>query len=366
MGYTPEPVARQEIVQPTANYNSLGQFACFPNAVLRDPPIRHRGADPNTGLAVFEFSIAGAILMWARSHELKSKRHVLAFQTGQRRIKEFRPKGTRYKRQSDRSFDSFRHTQYKVAGESAYDKAYQEFTVEKPLGSKVARTELLRAAGVAGHPSSANLQRLDAALSRLTKPIVPDVQPLLREIKPLSYGKLRLAIDATWLPSKGYGKVLWPPPKNGATALALLLFIAGCNLRSKISIPLDALYKRVGLTQSRPSHRKRGLRQALDVVNRHLARTNAELDPEDWPRKIKINYLWVGKVCHVRFVAVDSAKVKARQRASAEYEAEAKRRHKIDERIRKEDEEAKRYFSQKRRDWDDDGGLIDYEDDDYD
>jgi hypothetical protein len=362
--HIPVSVERKEAAQPTKN-KGLENFVCLPNEFLWHPPIRHRGSDPNTGLSVFEFSILGAILLLARTRELKQKRYDYAISKGKVRLAKFKPTATPYKRQGKRSFESHVHNEHKAAGERFFEEERQNFTLDNLLVSKVTRAELLLAAGMVGHPKGSDLQRLQATLVRLTKPIVPGLPPPLREIKQLSFGKLRLAIDAKWIPKNKYGRVLWPPPKHGggAVVLALDLFIAGCNLRSKISIPVDRLYERIGLTQPWPSHRERAFRQALAAVNNHRALASAAFDPEDWPQ-VKPTYLSKDKVRHVRFIAVDSSEVKARQRDQAEYEASVKREQKIDKRLRQEGEEAIRYFSkpeQKKRQ-----AIRDFFEDDYD
>lgn len=327
------------------------QFACLPNAILKNPPIRKRGEGPDAGLSVFEFGVLFGIVMLARTIAFAQSRRDYAWKRGGRAIEKLLPEGQRYERQSRRSFGTYQHHQYKNAGSKAHNAARSNFKLDHPLAVTVSQAELLRAAGLSKDTSHQTLSRraLRAALPRLTKKVVSKLPPLLQDVETLPNGRLRLTVDPKWIPSGRYGRVLWPPPKTGATVLALYLFIAGCNFEANVPSALKRLYRRLGIADTKPSHARRALESALECVNDHLALASNDLDECDFPREFKLKFIRAGRF--IRFSPVYSAKERERRAADAELERmrDDGPTKKEKERWAREDEANERWFDEQDR-----------------
>ncbi|MCA1431179.1 hypothetical protein I6F29_35620 [Bradyrhizobium sp. NBAIM16] len=304
----------------------LHQFVCLPNKFLHYPPIRSRGEDADVGVGVFECAVLGAILLMARSRAYGKgaygeTRHTSAFKKGKEAIQRYKPKFKRGKKQTQRDFDAFLNSEYRNVGGDAYWGGQKQFELTGPLDITVTKVELLLATGQTAVQADKgeNLRELGAALARLTKPIVKSLPPLLQSIKAVPNGKLCITVDPKWLPNKNYGRVLWPPPKNGSVVLALYLFLAGCRLRAKTSISLEGLYQRIGIRDSRPSHARRALERAMRGANAHLSLAHDAMESV-FPRKVERTVF--ERRQRIRFSAVYSASARERVEAEAELQAQ--------------------------------------------
>lgn len=325
----------------------LHQFACLPNAVLKNPPIRHRGDNPEVGLGVFEFAVLGGIVMLSRTGAYKQARHDYALEAGRAAIDQHKP-APRYKRQDRKSYENYRYHDFSNVGSAAYSKGQGGFKLKGPLPITVSRAELLRAAGLSSSQShqTKNRRELQSALERLTEPVVPALPPMLHGIKTTRSGKLRLIIDPKWLPDGNYGRVLWPPPKSGSKILALYLFIAGCQLHSDTPSAITRLYRRLGIRQQQPSHALRALEHALYGVNKHLAMAKDDLE-RGFPRKIRHKFLRNGQ--YVRFVAVYTAKERERRRIDEELDKMREADTRQSRITAREKKDAERWYDERKR-----------------
>jgi hypothetical protein len=240
-------------------------FVCLPQAVLKSPPIRHRGAEQ--GLSALESCLVGALTVLARA-ELKQHRHAYALRTGKEYIKSFREKG-----KGHYANDVFSAPEnFQAHGWEGYSRGVDKFNQRRshPDYPVVASAKALL--GLAGLSTNGKNQALvPAALRRLAQPI-GKFPPVLRHFEKLRGGKFQLVVNSWWAPTKRFALVPWPPPTKGTstTTLALYLFLFGADLRpeSKINIALGRLYRQLGIP---PAHAKRSLYLALACVNEHLA-----------------------------------------------------------------------------------------------
>ncbi|MDA9533149.1 hypothetical protein [Bradyrhizobium sp. CCBAU 25338] len=232
---------------------------------------------------------------------------------------------------------------------AAYSKGYKRFKLDRPLSITLTRASILRAAGLGPAQSrqTRNRRELQGALQRLTEPVVKGLPPLVRSIKTMRSGRLRLIIEPKWLPDGNYGQLVWPPPKSGATVLALYLFLGGCRLRSRIDpMAVERLYRRIGIHHLRPSHAERALDHALVVINEHLKLTDADLEERDFPQGVKVKRFENGN--RIRFSAVLSTKQKENRRIKIELNKYRPQKEEIDQN-RREEEEAERWYDEHDR-----------------
>jgi hypothetical protein len=280
--------------KPTTPY-----YVFLPNALLRDPPIRHRGEHVEVGLSVFEFAIAGACAILARQ-KIASIRHDHAFGRGGEAIR-----GQRKRVKLAVQYGQDPAQLIKDAGSYSYSDAKLAFDStpsEKSLTIELSITKLLRIANVSR--KSDNWARLDTALQRLTEP-TGSFAPALRTWKRLANGKLRLKVDPKWVPQGRYTRVVWPLPTGGPTILALYLFLSFVSVfdrRRSTDISTEALYRRLGIPLSRPAHAERSLNNALGRVNAHYRRHSATITELALPRGWKIEPVAGGTRVHFTYI----------------------------------------------------------------
>jgi hypothetical protein len=117
-------------------------FVCVPNAVLKSPPIRHRGESADFGISPLEFSIAGACIALARSTRAQA-RHKYGLSQGKIAIRSLRDLPIR------RRYGSALE-QFEMAGSAGYDQGIIKFNKTAnaaELEVKCNRGALLRLAG---------------------------------------------------------------------------------------------------------------------------------------------------------------------------------------------------------------------------
>ena len=244
-------------------------FVCLPNAILRHPPIRHRGALPEVGLSALEFAIAGACISLARA-KLATARHEYALRVGKGAIRASRDKPLR-----NLDMMSARE-QFEAVGSGNYERGRFRFSREhndKEFSVQCSPGALLRLAGLT--PNGKNYARVTMALRRLTR-TVGKFAPVLKRWERAPDGKLHLHVEGRWVPRQRFARVPWPAPTAGAGVLALYLFLHGADLRrnTTTSIGVVSLYRKLGIPLAWPAHSQRTLDRALDQVNEHLRRLN--------------------------------------------------------------------------------------------
>ncbi len=257
-------------------------FVCIPRELAIKPPIRHRGADADDGLSVFEFVVAATCASLARAG-LNRIRHEYALGIGKEAI-------TRERRQASKDLQTIIggvSYQFKLAGtdgylqgQNAFDDAVRGecFTVELSV------PDFFRTAGLARNSRSTAL--LPSTLDRLTSKI-GSFSPILRQWTKTRNGRLRLKVEGEWVPKRRFARAAWPLPTSGATVLALYLFLSSTDQRSEVSIKTENLYRLLGIPLNRPAHAERALDRALLLVNRHLECLNQDglLDECELPAK---------------------------------------------------------------------------------
>jgi hypothetical protein len=260
-------------------------YALLPKAILKHPPIAHRGQPRDGLLEPFEAAVLAAIVAKARSQGLAPERHQYARERSQRAMQRKRAKYIeKDKWQRDLMFDEARRRNgdpidhdFVAAGKTAYREAVRSFrrrqrTTAVPI--TLTRAALLRLAGLSC--KAGNYTRLDAALVRLQQPVragPTQLPPLLQSAPRLGGGKLALLVEPAWFPHD-VGRLPLPLPTkgDGSTTAALFLFLAGIDTRrdswSRARIRRTALYQLVGISQK--TKQRRALHAALAQINKHL------------------------------------------------------------------------------------------------
>jgi hypothetical protein len=256
-------------VMPERRAKSLA-FVCLPNAILKHPPIRHRGAPPEAGLSALEFALAGACVSLAKAKQATA-RHEYAWRAANDAIRAHRERPLR-----NLDMMSARE-QFEAVGSGSYERGRSRFNRERndrEFSIQCLPGALLRLAGLS--PNGKNHARVTAALRRLSR-TVGKFPPLLTRWETAPGGKLNLRVEGRWVPRQRFARVPWPAPTAGPAVLALFLFLFGVDLRrnSSTSIGIVSLYRRLGIPLARPAHAERALGRALDRVNTHLLRLNA-------------------------------------------------------------------------------------------
>jgi hypothetical protein len=262
---TPQPALPPN---PEAKPKSATTSIGLPRAVLKSPPIRHRGAEQ--GLNALEFCLVGALTVLARA-ELSKRRHAYALGCGKDDITRFRGQRRRRDARAAELGEPSSSELFEMLGSGGYSRGVAKFRQQRRHPDYTIEASTKALLGLAGLSTNGKNQALvPAALRRLSQPF-GKFPPVLRNWERLASGKFLLVVNSYWVPTV-FAKVPWPPPTKGTatTALALYLFLFGADLRpeSKISITLARLYKQLGIP---PARAKRSLKLALACVNRHLA-----------------------------------------------------------------------------------------------
>jgi hypothetical protein len=233
-----------------------------------NPPIQHRGRREPGKLDAFEFAIAGTIAGLARV-KVSAQRHEHSFATGRKAINDCEVLKRRY---PDFDLGYIKPD----AGIDGYWNARKEFKAPSAVTITVSARQLFRAAGLSRAEN--NLARLPATLQRLKEQRVGKLPPLLRGFTKAPNGRWTLEVDSRWTPLKNYKEVPWPPPTQGATTLALYLFLHGIDRREGKNkyIRVEVFCERVGIRTGQGKQPRRDLDQALAGVNRHLRELNKE------------------------------------------------------------------------------------------
>jgi hypothetical protein len=254
-------------------------FVFLPAAVLKAPPLRHRGAGPENGLSTFELALAAACLVRAHRERIAA-RHKDALVAGASAMNRARPK----------TYASGKKV--RAAGIAGYRnrvRSLEGSPAPKIVVVETTKRALLRAAGVSMNGKAHGA--LPAVLARLTRPIAGRQKPILKSWQTLPDGRLRLSVLGVWLPPlRHYGRVPLPLPARGANATALYLFLFGIDTTGSGGgkIRLEALYRRLGFPTARPTHALRALEGALETVNNHLARLDRAALKFDLPAAFKL------------------------------------------------------------------------------
>jgi hypothetical protein len=333
----------QQATQPYPSNKPLTPFwVGLPNALLQNPPIRHRGERPELGLTVFEFALGSGLLLLARM-QIGSDRYQYAWVAGKHAIKEsrvaFKARAEKRRNRSQsksRSKTDYRprdlssYEEFQIEGSQGYDDGARAFNRKRGIAPVTVRTSkrgLFRAANVSLNRQ--NQARLQSALQRLQQR-VGTLPPVIRKVLRDRKGGLAFEVDATWVPLGEFATVPWPVPTSGATVLALYLFCFGADLRqnSRTTIRPERLYRYIGIPRSRPAHEERALARALERVNAHLRKLDGlgELTEAELPIGFKIEPTHGGRRIRIRPVlatpqreaspTTDDAKQDAEQDAS--------------------------------------------------
>jgi hypothetical protein len=294
-------------------------FVCFPKPVLQFPPIQRRNAAEPGFLSTFDIVVAAAIATLARA-QIAADRHAIAFGAGKKALRQQRRelgKGSKWLNQYQVGGVNY---EFKLAGSTGYLEGHQTYDdTGRDRVVAISKSGLLAAAqrSVGGK----NHARLSAALARLRQPVRVDTDEwpaLLVAAKPLPDGRLSLTVDRRWLPSRKFGRLPLPLPTQGATVLALYLFLAGIDGRTESrtnSIKPETLYRRLGIPLSCSAHAERRLDYALRLVNAHLAQIRSALAEHELPIRFGIDPLEGGD--RIRFHAILAGHDDAAQRAAA-------------------------------------------------
>jgi hypothetical protein len=155
-------------------------------------------------------------------------------------------------------------------------------------------------------------------------------------VQTLPKGQLGLVVNKAWIPGGRYGRVPWPPPKGGATVLALYLFLFGTIQDDTTAISLEGLYRRIGIKETWAAHAKRALERALATCNAHLAPRAAALREARLPERFTADF--VGQ--RVRFAAYVAARESEKELEAELEAAEREREREREEARRRSAEEA--------------------------
>src|SRR6185312_3605588 len=131
---------------PPRAKSSTPEFVLIPRELLARPPIRHRGADEETGLSVFEFAIAAAIIGLARKTR-RASGHKYALRSGKRAMDARRRRQYPVRDTYVLSADQ----QFAAEGSAGYDEGLAKFNEESAdddVSITTTRSELLRLAGL--------------------------------------------------------------------------------------------------------------------------------------------------------------------------------------------------------------------------
>jgi hypothetical protein len=228
-------------------------------ALLKRPPIRHRGEPPEAGLDPFEFKIGGTALLIARV-KIGSLRDDYRRDKGQRAMNGARNKNMKPGKTNRALFQRI--------GSEANRKASKSFSWPTTATViRLHRRELFKHAGLSR--SAPTRHRLPSALDRLTQPTTKHLPPLLLTHGLAEDGRLRLEVNPEWVPRGGFDCVPWPAP-GAVIGLRLYLFVFGTDQRNdtNTTISLENLYELLGIPKR---HGWRTLGRALFLVNEHLA-----------------------------------------------------------------------------------------------
>lgn len=280
-------------------------FACLPRAVLSHPPINHRARPIEGRLCVFDAAMLAAIVILARDR-LVGLRHERALAAGRAALRQQRGKLDK----DSKRMNAFRiggvGYEFALAGGEGYLAGRANFKPPETIEIEVSRSGLLKAARMSDN--SRNNGRVDAALTRLREPISAgphQMPPLLRGVTRRAQGGWTLQVNGVWLPTRRFGRVPLPLPTRGGGShvAALFLFLAGIDQRgdAATSISVDQLCRRIGITGTRPTHRRRAIEAALRAVNAHIAKvldgnalTEAKLPlafAAFWRRAGRVNFI---------------------------------------------------------------------------
>jgi hypothetical protein len=252
--YKPQP--RPAPAKPEQKAKPEWHKAYLVPALLKHPPIRHRGDPSEAGLEPFEFVLGATAIIIARVKVGRLRKIYIDKQVQ----KAFG--GARSKMKPGKTNRAL----FQRIGRETRRKARASFPW--PTGATVIRLyrrELFRIAGLSRN--AVNLGRLVAALDRLKQPTTKHLPPLLLTHGRAEDGRLRLEVNPEWVPRGGYDDVPWPPPA-APIVLALYLFAFGTEQRGNTSIRFETLYKRLGIDQR---YGRKSLGRALESVNSHLA-----------------------------------------------------------------------------------------------
>jgi hypothetical protein len=242
-------------------------YVRWPREVLLDPPVRHRGNQPEAGLTVFEVAVAGGILLLA-GEVLSAERHKASMRAGRREMRRARREWVH----SPEQMRSVGGSHYELGGIK-----FDDTIDERVFSVETTRAAVMRAAGLGRCGQS--VAALRSALRRLQRSI-RRMPPLLTELR--IGRKLHLSVDSRWLPRRKYRRVPWPPPtRGGGTAvLAMYLLVQALDYRADTSTTMDAdkFIERVGLSARWPEEHFRGLSAALRAVNAHLRALRAPVE----------------------------------------------------------------------------------------
>ena len=168
-------------------------------------------------------------------------------------------------------------------GKVGYNQKLKELK-RRPAPDRVSielsRTAILRFANLSC--DGKNLATVDKALCRLIRPVALDgdyFPPLIINHEHLSTGTIKLAVDGEWLPHKRFCRLPLPLPTRSPQALALGMFLRAVRVGrlNDESISLERLCHRIGIDPDQPRyHVQQALDRALDVINRNLARFDAD------------------------------------------------------------------------------------------
>jgi hypothetical protein len=254
-------------------------FVCLPKQILQHPPIAHRNRPAKGLLSVFECAVAAGIVSHAR-REFERMRRRRSLKAGRQAVSDRDKVGATVA--AVKRFDDDISYDFKDAMSDAYWRSYANSRAPDVITISVSKSALLKAAAKQSQGGK-NYARLETALRRLRRPVQAgrEMPSLLVAVERLTEVKLRLAVSGKWLPMRQFGRAPLPLPTKGncANALALFLFVCGSDQRVRSatnSIDLEKLCLRLGIRYRWPAEACAALRDALAVVNEHLAGLNRD------------------------------------------------------------------------------------------
>jgi hypothetical protein len=159
--YNLKPKASKAPSVEQTNTDEQQGFSCLPTAVLKEPPLRR--PNQRAGLSVFEFVVAGTVLMVARSSVYTEMRHDAGLAGGKRAMDNRRDRiaggtaKTKVGYQADGEYLSKKKFKaavgqalqkgFKPAGSNGFTKARDAFRLDEPLILTISHAELLRLSG---------------------------------------------------------------------------------------------------------------------------------------------------------------------------------------------------------------------------
>jgi hypothetical protein len=279
--------------RPASQRKPTPAIACLPKKpLLYNPPLKHRGINPEGKLSVFEMALATAVVARARAQWARA-RHRVALKAGKAaapRSKEERQEAGALAARADRIDLDYG---VKEQMSDAYETKRLSARPPKEIAIEASSSALLNDAGPSDNPR--NIAQVPRALRALARPVragEDNWPPLLIAKERGPNNRWRLTVDGRWLPRNRFGVVSLPIPTrgNGTVTAALYLWLPSVDDRrgSRTSIAVEKLADILGIAYRKPADIFRALDRALRSVNTHLEkeigyeRLIAEQRPTFW------------------------------------------------------------------------------------